>query len=231
MSRSILFHLLFLTVGYVLSLLIYQKGFLQKRHVLPGRSSLRRAVCICTTSGRSACSDVLAHPHCWIRPQFNRSIWLIIDALRYSRSRSCLALQPIFRFDFIAPPAKGAPPNTFYHGQMRKVEAMLREQPDRARLYRFIADAPTTTFQRIKGLTTGSIPAFIEAGENFGGSEILEDNLIDQLLRRDGNVTFMGDDTWLTLFPNRFHRAFDAPSFDVKDLDTVDNVVLGKKLD
>ncbi|KAH7723895.1 Protein C27A12.9 [Aphelenchoides avenae] len=161
--------------------------------------------------GRSACSDVLAHPHCWIRPQFNRSIWLIIDALR---------------FDFIAPPAKGAPPNTFYHGQMRKVEAMLRDQPDRARLYRFIADAPTTTFQRIKGLTTGSIPAFIEAGENFGGSEILEDNLIDQLLRRGGNVTFMGDDTWLTLFPNRFHRAFDVPSFDVKDLDTVDNVVL-----
>lgn len=90
-----------------------------------------------------------------------------------------------------------------------------------------MADAPTTTFQRIKGLTTGSIPAFIEAGENFGGSEILEDNVLDQLLAQNGKITFLGDDTWLALFPDRFHRAFDAPSFDVKDLDTVDNVVLG----
>ena len=36
----------------------------------------------------------------------------------------------------------------------------------------------------------------------------------------------MGDDTWLDLYPNYFKRTFAYPSFDVKDLDTVDNGVL-----
>ena len=36
----------------------------------------------------------------------------------------------------------------------------------------------------------------------------------------------MGDDTWLDLYPNYFKRAFPYPSFDVKDLDTVDNGVV-----
>ncbi|XP_013613026.1 PREDICTED: GPI ethanolamine phosphate transferase 3 isoform X3 [Brassica oleracea var. oleracea] len=33
----------------------------------------------------------------------------------------------------------------------------------------------------------------------------------------------MGDDTWTQLFPNQFHKSYPFPSFNVKDLDTVDN--------
>ncbi|KAK9725311.1 hypothetical protein RND81_05G135700 [Saponaria officinalis] len=33
----------------------------------------------------------------------------------------------------------------------------------------------------------------------------------------------MGDDTWLQLFPHHFEKSFPYPSFNVKDLDTVDN--------
>lgn len=39
------------------------------------------------------------------------------------------------------------------------------------------------------------------------------------------DVVFMGDDTWTSLYPNRFVRNFPYPSFDVWDLDTVDNGV------
>lgn len=40
-------------------------------------------------------------------------------------------------------------------------------------------------------------------------------------------LTAMGDDTWQLLFPNgSFHRSFPFPSFNTRDLDTVDNGVL-----
>lgn len=39
-------------------------------------------------------------------------------------------------------------------------------------------------------------------------------------------VVFMGDDTWVSLFPKKFHRSLPFPSFNVKDLHTVDNGIL-----
>lgn len=36
----------------------------------------------------------------------------------------------------------------------------------------------------------------------------------------------MGDDTWEGLFPQAFHRAHFFPSFNVKDLHTVDDGIL-----
>lgn len=39
-------------------------------------------------------------------------------------------------------------------------------------------------------------------------------------------LTAMGDDTWQLLFPDAFHRSFPFPSFNTRDLDTVDNGVL-----
>lgn len=39
-------------------------------------------------------------------------------------------------------------------------------------------------------------------------------------------VVFMGDDTWENLFPKKFHRSLPFPSFNVKDLHTVDNGIL-----
>lgn len=39
-------------------------------------------------------------------------------------------------------------------------------------------------------------------------------------------VVFMGDDTWESLFPKKFHRSLPFPSFNVKDLHTVDNGIL-----
>lgn len=99
--------------------------------------------------------------------------------------------------------------------------------PQNAILLPFIADPPTTTLQRLKGLTTGTLPTFIDAGSNFAGTAIDEDNIVDQLRNASKRVVHLGDDTWHALFPNSFEpdltHAYD--SFNVWDLHTVDNGV------
>lgn len=58
---------------------------------------------------------------------------------------------------------------------------MLEKYPKNTRFKRLVADAPTTTLQRLKGITTGSLPTFIDIGSNFATAEINEDNIIDQV--------------------------------------------------
>jgi phosphatidylinositol glycan class O len=36
-------------------------------------------------------------------------------------------------------------------------------------------------------------------------------------------MAFVGDDTWIDLFPTQFDEAHPFPSFNTRDLDTVDN--------
>ncbi|GFZ13813.1 alkaline-phosphatase-like family protein [Actinidia rufa] len=92
-----------------------------------------------------------------------------------------------------------------------------------ARIFKAIADPPTTSLQWLKGLTTGGLPTFIDVGNSFGAPAILEDNLISQLAQNGKRVVMMGDDTWLQLFPHHFNECYPFPSFNVKDLHTVDN--------
>ena len=96
---------------------------------------------------------------------------------------------------------------------------------EKAGLFEFIADPPTTTMQRLQGLTTGSLPTFVDVGANFDGYQIVEDNFLSQLNSSGKSVVFMGDDTWTNLFPRQFLRQYPFPSFNVRDLHTVDNGV------
>ena len=66
----------------------------------------------------------------------------------------------------------------------------------------------------------------MDARSNFESSAIEEDNLIEQLVSNNKTVVFMGDDTWGKLFPSHFKREYPFPSFNVKDLHTVDDGVL-----
>ena len=52
----------------------------------------------------------------------------------------------------------------------------------------------------------GSLPTFIDAGTNFNSYHITEDNILDQALKQNKNISFMGCSTWTELFPNHFHR-------------------------
>lgn len=66
--------------------------------------------------------------------------------------------------------------------------------------------APTVTMPRIKAMTSGTIPNFIDLVLNFGASEMNVDNLIWQM-KSYGKLVFYGDNTWTKLFPDTFARA------------------------
>jgi phosphatidylinositol glycan class O len=106
---------------------------------------------------------------------------------------------------------------------MQYMQELLRMNASQSMLYRFRADAPTTTSQRLKGLTTGSMPTFIDIGGNFNSSEIAEDNIIDQLASLNRTMYFLGDDTWEALYSGKFDVSMPFDSFNTKDLDTVDD--------
>ncbi|XP_058550999.1 GPI ethanolamine phosphate transferase 3 isoform X2 [Neofelis nebulosa] len=152
---------------------------------------------------------------CWMASRFSRLVLVLIDALR---------------FDFAQPQRShgpGEPPVSLpFLGKLDYLQRILEIQPHHARLYQSKADPPTTTMQRLKALTTGSLPTFIDAGSNFASYAIVEDNLIKQLASAGRRVVFMGDDTWKDLFPGVFSQAFFFPSFNVRDLHTVDNGIL-----
>lgn len=117
----------------------------------------------------STCGDVLEPGEepvdfCRAQPRFRKVVLLIIDALKIDFAR----------YD----PDKTAPRP--YENKLPVLEETVSSRPLQSRLYPFRADPPTTTMQRIKGFTTGSLPTFVDVGNNFASSAILEDNLIHQ---------------------------------------------------
>ncbi|KAF6756623.1 hypothetical protein DFP72DRAFT_893250 [Ephemerocybe angulata] len=141
-----------------------------------------------------------------------RAVFLIIDALR---------------FDFITqdPPEPVSP---YHHNVLTLPRTLTKQRPQHSFIFNAYADPPTTTLQRIKGLTTGSLPTFIDIGNNLGASSISEDSLMVQLQRAGRKSAFMGDDTWMSVFPDTFERNMTFPfdSFNVEDLHTVDEGVI-----
>ena len=151
---------------------------------------------------------------CWHQRTFEKAIVVVVDALRY---------------DFTIPyiPLTGLEDVQHYHNQFSVLHEMASKSPQHAVLRPFIADPPTTTLQRLKGLTTGTLPTFIDAGSNFAGTSIEEDNLLHQLKAAGKRIVHLGDDTWHALFPGHFEADLTHPfdSFNVWDLHTVDNGV------
>ncbi|KAL2530676.1 Alkaline-phosphatase-like family protein [Forsythia ovata] len=195
-------------VLHSLAILLFTRGFLLTRTEL---------------SQYSQCSDVFESPcfppydqnvnnsnrarGCWTKPAVGRLVIILLDALR---------------FDFVAP-------STFYAvkkpwmDKLQVIHELASKHPSTARIFKAIADPPTTSLQRLKGLTTGGLPTFIDVGNSFGAPAIVEDNFIHQLVQNGKRVVMMGDDTWLQLFPHHFNVSYPFPSFNVKDLHTVDD--------
>ncbi|XP_067027417.1 GPI ethanolamine phosphate transferase 2-like isoform X1 [Acropora muricata] len=101
--------------------------------------------------------------------------------------------------------------------------------------FSFLAKAhpPTVTMPRIKALTTGGIPGFVDMIFNLDSKSLKEDNLINQMKLADKRILFYGDDTWMKLFPEHFVRMDGTTSFFVTDYTEVDNNVtrhIGKEL-
>ncbi|KAL6626509.1 hypothetical protein ACP70R_030235 [Stipagrostis hirtigluma subsp. patula] len=146
----------------------------------------------------------------WPPPAVDRLVIVVLDALR---------------FDFVAP-------STFFQekqpwmDKLQVLQKLAADEKSSARIFKALADPPTTSLQRLKALTTGGLPTFIDVGNSFGAPAIVEDNIIHQLVNNGRRVVMMGDDTWIQLYPEHFNMSFPYPSFNVKDLDTVDNGVI-----
>jgi predicted AlkP superfamily pyrophosphatase or phosphodiesterase len=72
---------------------------------------------------------------------------------------------------------------------------------------------------RVKAITTGSIPSFLDVILNFAESDTTatlahQDTWLAQMqAKKSGKLVMYGDDTWLKLFPTTFTRADGTSSF------------------
>ncbi|KAI1766036.1 alkaline phosphatase-like protein [Hypoxylon sp. FL1150] len=93
------------------------------------------------------------------------------------------------------------------------------------------ATSPTITMPRIKAITTGSTPSFLDAILSFDEADTsstlaVQDTWLAQMkAKKTGKLVMHGDDTWLKLFPGIFDRADGTSSFFVSDFTEVDNNV------
>lgn len=111
---------------------------------------------------RLSLSNVNDCHDCTLQPTHSRAIILIIDALR---------------FDFISPNPP-IPSNENYHHVLSLPQELSTSYPEHSFIFNAHSDPPTATMQRIKGLTTGSLPTFIDISSNFGAMSIEEDSLL-----------------------------------------------------
>ncbi|TVU22402.1 hypothetical protein EJB05_32095, partial [Eragrostis curvula] len=200
-SRLLSWPLLFVAILAVHSLAVYlfTRGFLLTRTELDLHSS---------RDDRP--QDVSPGCASWPPPAVDRLVIVVLDALR---------------FDFVAP-------STFFQekqpwmDKLQVLQELAADEKTSARIFKALADPPTTSLQRLKALTTGGLPTFIDVGNSFGAPAIVEDNIMYQLVKNGKRVVMMGDDTWVQLYPEHFNKSFPYPSFNVKDLDTVDNGVI-----
>lgn len=151
-------------------LLVHIAGvYLFTKGFLLSRLALQnRAACL-----EGPCTQLATH---------KRAVIVIIDALR---------------FDFISnhPPQ---PSSSHHHHILTLPQELTAAHPHHSFTFNAYADPPTTTLQRIKGLTTGSLPTFVDIGESFGGSAIVEDSLLHQIDHTGRKVRSVACDSRLT---------------------------------
>ncbi|KAG0289074.1 major facilitator super transporter protein [Linnemannia gamsii] len=153
-----------------------------------------------------------------VKPLFGKVVLMLVDALR----------------------------SDFLYGNesdFRLMQSLINS--DKAIPFTALASAPTVTLPRLKALTTGTVPGFLDAILNIAESDqsstlANQDNWIAQLTRSASlrnnakrepgqeekrRVGFFGDDTWIKLFPGLFFRSEGTSSFFAMDTVEVDNNV------
>jgi len=176
--------------------------------------------------------DLTISEGCWMPRRVDSMAVIVVDALRFD-----FALEHL-------PKSIGSRIAYEEIGKKQEQQETLQQKTrGQSQLYKFVADPPTVTMQRLKGLTTGGLPTFADISGSFGGANVDEDSWVDQLhnvpaskrgfkdyaqnqdaeAKRKVQMAFVGDDTWVDLFPNQFDDSHPYPSFNTRDLDTVDD--------
>ncbi|XP_034939736.1 GPI ethanolamine phosphate transferase 3 [Chelonus insularis] len=206
---KIISYFIFLTwISYLMisGLLLFINGFFLTRIARMERSNCTPCYLSDTCNAEMILQDPTTAAEICLEPRA-KVVLLVVDALKYEFMHW----------------QENISNTSYYHNKIPIVHELLEKYPMQTRLYKSIAEPPTTTMQRLKALTTGTLPTFIDISSNFASEQINEDNLIDQLASQ--GIVFMGDDTWTNLFPGKYLRQFPSPSFNVWDLDTVDREV------
>ena len=81
---------------------------------------------------------------CWLPRRVDSLVVLVVDALRFDFARDHL------------PMSVGA-----------RISQQEHNRTSSSQLLQFVADPPTVTMQRLKGLTTGSLPTFADISGNM----------------------------------------------------------------
>lgn len=133
----------FLALVFLSGTLLFMKGFLLKRMVIDDKNKCNESIPWSSTRYPIPNPERAKHLNrgCWIDTKFEKAVIIIIDALRYDFAAFNESIS-----DEDALP---------YQNKLRVFHEALSGSPQHARLYRFLADPPTTTMQRLKGLTTG----------------------------------------------------------------------------
>lgn len=150
------------------------------------------------------------------QPIYDRLVFVLIDALR----------------------------SDFVYGDDSKfsfIRSMIRNTPENTMSFIARARPPTVTMPRLKALTAGSPPIFLDLILNFdetgiassgdasdgscGASGFTQDTWIKGLKGNGKKIVFYGDDTWVRLFPGCFDEQHAVSSFFVQDYTHVDNQV------
>jgi phosphatidylinositol glycan class O len=100
--------------------------------------------------------------------RYNKTLIFVVDALR---------------IDFMNYSDEDYNNSNTSYSQFKYLHHLLQQNASQSHLFTFRADPPTTTSQRLKGITTGSLPTFIDISSNFNSAAINEDNIIDQLIQ------------------------------------------------
>ncbi|KAH1006187.1 GPI ethanolamine phosphate transferase 2 [Dendroctonus ponderosae] len=129
------------------------------------------------------------------RPHFTKTVLIVIDALRW---------------DFVT-------------AQLMPLAAGLMNS--QGCLSKVSVESPTVTLPRIKALTTGSVPQYMDVVMNLASSEVLADSWLHSAKKKGLRIVFYGDNTWEKLFPNVFTRSEGTTSFFVWDFTEVDDNV------
>lgn len=163
-----------------------------------------------------------------IDDDFMKPFFLLDEQQPPKKKKLILFVIDAMRIDF-ALPLKHADCKVPFANKLTIMSELAKSDPQRAKMFKFLADPPTVTTQRLGSITGGTLSSFVEAFKNFAGETLLADNFVYQLLENPEykNFHLLGDDTWVHLYPFILEKAAGIVksfhSFNLMDLHTVDN--------
>ena len=128
------------SVFYIAGIYIFTQGFLLNRLVVPKTSTCNDSMAFSTLWNTHG-EKVGNIESCWRPARFKRAVLVVIDALRYDFMLYNESLEAGNALSF--------------QNKLGVIHELLKTKPRNGGIFQFVADPPTTTMQRIKGLTTG----------------------------------------------------------------------------